>query len=275
MIVKVRRMLRNVVFLRSVSHFCRALGQRVRHKRKKALEDLQNLMQEREDPWNYATNPEEADRFRSAAELLDMAGENEPFENAFEVGCSEGVFTAMLAPRCKSLLAVDISQVALCRAQKRCTGQGVRFELWNLFDSPAPLNLDLVVVMDVIEYFFYPQDVRFARDKLVRALRPGGYLLVGNSRQSEVFETSWWGKWMLRGGKRIAEFFGDHPRLEFVAWETKGIYVNALFRLRAKMADPFSAQRGSDESIAKDGVSLGSNALNRSGFAEVRMREKA
>jgi SAM-dependent methyltransferase len=240
MIDKARRMLRNIVFLRSVSHFFRALGECARYRRQKMLEDLQNLMQKREDPWNYSTNPQEADRFRSAMELLDMVRENGRFENAFEVGCSEGVFTAMLAPRCKSLLAVDISQVALCRAQQRCTGPGVRFEQWNLFDSPAPVNLDLIVVMDVIEYFFYPPDVRFARDKLVRALRPGGHLLVGNSRQSDMFETSRWGKWMLRGGGRIAEFFGDHPQLELVASESKGIFINSLFRLRADRSDSFS-----------------------------------
>lgn len=61
--------------------------------------------------------------------------------------------------------------------------------------------------MDVLELFFHADDIRFARDKLVRALRLGDYLLVGNSLQSDVFETSWWGKWMLRGGKRIAELF--------------------------------------------------------------------
>ena len=236
MIDQVRRMLRNVVPLRSASHFCRALGDRASYKRQRVIEDLQNLMQEHEDPWKYTTNPEEAERFRSALELLDMARESGLFENAFEIGCSEGFFTAMLAPRCKSLLAVDISQVALSRAQQRCKGLGVQFEQWSLFDSPAPANLDLIVVMDVLEYFFRPADVRSARDKLVRALRPGGYLLVGNSRQDDLFETSWWGKWMLRGGARIAEFFGDHPQLEFVASETKGIYVNALFRLRADRA---------------------------------------
>jgi len=239
-IVKVRQMLRNVAPLRSAFHFCVALSERARYKRQTVLEGLQILMQECEDPWNYTTSPEESDRFRSASELLDLAREDRLFENAFEIGCSEGVFTKMLAPRCKSLLAVDISQVALCRAQQRCKGNDVRIEQWNLFTSPAPENLDLVVVMDVLEYFLYPADVRFARDKLVRTLLPGGYLLVGNSRQNDVFETFWWGKWMLRGGKRISEFFGDHPKLELVASETKGIYVNSLFRLRASRTHPFS-----------------------------------
>lgn len=241
MIVKVRRALRHVVPLRSAVYLFRALGQRARFKRQTVFNELESVLQEREDPWNYTTNPEEADRFQSVLKLLDLAPTNGPFENAFEVGCSEGVFTAVLAPRCQSLLAVDLSQAALSRARRRCKGLSVRFEQWNLLTSPAPENLDLVVVMDVLEYYFRPGDVQIGRDKLVGALRPGGYLLVGDSRQSEVFETAWWGKWMLRGGVRIAEFFGDHPQLELVASETKGLYANSLFCLRANRSDPFSA----------------------------------
>jgi Nodulation protein S (NodS) len=240
MILQIRRKLRNVHFLRSAFYFCQTWIERTRFERELLLEDLLNQLQQREDPWNYTSNPEEIERFRSASKLFELARGDGFFENAFEVGCSEGVFTSMLAPRCRSLLAVDISQAALDRAMQRCAGREVRFEQWDLFTSPAPANLDLVVVMDVLEYFFCPSDIRIARDKLVSSLRPGGYLLLGNSRQNDIFETSWWGKWMLRGGKRIAEFFGDHPQLELVASETKGIYVNALFRVRAKDSPSFS-----------------------------------
>ena len=40
-----------------------------------------------------------------------------------EIGCSIGVFTAMLAPRCDSLLAVDFSPTALERARRAAAGQ--------------------------------------------------------------------------------------------------------------------------------------------------------
>jgi hypothetical protein len=233
MIFQIRRKLRRVHFLRSAFYFFHSWRERARWTRKSVVEDLLHLMHEREDPWNYTTNPEEMERFRSALKLLKLARGDGFFENAFEVGCSEGVFTSILAPQCRSLLAVDISQTALNRAMQRCAGLEARFEQWDLFTSPAPANLDLVVVMDVLEYFLSPSDVRYARDKLVNSLCYGGYLLLGNSRQNDVFETSWWGRWMLRGGKRIAEFFSDHPQLELVALDSKGIYVNALFRGRA------------------------------------------
>jgi 2-polyprenyl-3-methyl-5-hydroxy-6-metoxy-1,4-benzoquinol methylase len=235
----IRRKLRNVHSLRSTFHFFKSLVDRVRWGRRSVVNNWIKNAYERNDPWNYTTCPEEADRFQSALNMLDVARKDANFERAFEVGCAEGVFTSMLAPRCKSLLAVDISQTALSRAVQRCGETRVKFEQWDLSSSPAPLDLDLVVVMDVLELFYRPSAIRDARRKLVDPLRPGGYLLLGNSRHNDIFETSWWGKWMLRGGKRIAEYFGEHPRLEVVATETRGIYVNALFRAKASGNGPY------------------------------------
>ena len=230
MLIQIRRKLRNVHFLRSTYFFFRSWKERFRWASKPVLDSWLEEMYEREDPWNYLDCPEESDRFRSALHLLENARGTTAFERGFEVGCAEGVFTSMLAPHCKSLLAVDISKNALRRASERCAGTHVKFEQWDLATSPAPTDMDLVVIMDVLELFFRPPDIRNARDKLTGAVRSGGYLLLGNSRQNDIFETSWWGKAMLRGGKRIAESFGEHPQLDLVSMEMEGMYVNALFR---------------------------------------------
>jgi SAM-dependent methyltransferase len=235
-LARIRRSLRKVEFLRSAYFFLYSLKQRMGWTRQSVAAEMAQAIGDREDPWNYTTNPDEMERFRSALNMLQSAKAEGRFENAFEVGCSEGVFTKMLALHCQDILAVDISQAALERAARRCGGHTVRFEKWDLFNSPAPSGLDLVVVMDVLELYFRPADVRYGRDKLVGSLRPGGFLLVGNSRQNPVFETAWWAKWMVRGGKRIAECFAEHPNLQLLALETKGIYVNALFKVRPGIA---------------------------------------
>jgi len=69
-------------------------------------------------PWDYAS-PREQARFHHAAELLDVVRGNTCFRKALEVGCAEGAFTEFLAPRCESLLAVDVSAAALERALTR------------------------------------------------------------------------------------------------------------------------------------------------------------
>jgi SAM-dependent methyltransferase len=232
MVPQIRRILRHIYPLRSTYHFGIALIERARLGRKASLDAHLDQVFEQADPWNYADSPREFDRFRSALNLLDRARNERIYESAFEVGCAEGMFTEMLAARCHSLLAVDITRAALARAAERSAGKGVTFRRWDVLTEPVPVNPDLLVLMDVLEYFFRPADVKTARDKLVSALQPGAHLLLGNSRQDLLFETAWWGKYMLRGGKRIAEFFGEHPRLELIAMETGEIYVNALFRVR-------------------------------------------
>lgn len=232
MVRQIRSRLRDIHSLRSALHLYLALKEQMQWA-KPALEASLEQCYEKPDPWDYMTCPEEQDRFSSAIRLLDQARGGELFRNAFEVGCAEGVFTAKLAPLCKSLLAVDVSARALERARIRCAGTSVTFQRWDIMLSPVPSNMDLVVIMDVLELFFHPSDIRSARGKLISAIRPGGCLLLGNSRQDEFFETAPWGKWVLRGGKRIAECFGEDPRLTLAGSEAGQFYVNALFRVRA------------------------------------------
>jgi SAM-dependent methyltransferase len=186
----------------------------------------------RPDPWDYA-GPLGRQRHGHALGLLDAAGLS-AVERAFEIGCAEGHFSALLAPRCRTLLAVDLSPLALARARaRRHWPAGVRFAEWDLRRDRLPARFDLVVAMDVLESFCRPQLVRAARARLVAAVAPGGYLLLGNCRQGELFESSWWGRALIRGGKWIDRYVGAHPALERVGTGTGGFYVNSLFRRRA------------------------------------------
>jgi cyclopropane fatty-acyl-phospholipid synthase-like methyltransferase len=62
---------------------------------------------------------------------LDALGSRQ-FEAAFEIGCSVGVLSAMLAVRCNALLSVDINERALEAACARCAKlPNVRFALMD------------------------------------------------------------------------------------------------------------------------------------------------
>jgi 2-polyprenyl-3-methyl-5-hydroxy-6-metoxy-1,4-benzoquinol methylase len=190
---------------------------------------LHNIYAEHVDPWNYTESDEQA-RFQSAAELLDRARGEAKFREALEVGCAEGHFTSQLMLRCESLLSVDISQVAMGRARERCPDNIVRFEVLDLRREPLPGNFDLVVVMDVLELFYRPAVFRRIRPKLASAVKPGGYLLVGNSRQNRSFEDSWWAKFLIRGGKQINRFIGAAPNLSLVSESGNDMFINTLLR---------------------------------------------
>jgi 2-polyprenyl-3-methyl-5-hydroxy-6-metoxy-1,4-benzoquinol methylase len=181
------------------------------------------------NPFNYH-EPDEQERFHSAARLLDSVRCGERFASVLEIACAEGHFTDILSDRCASLLAVDISDLALERAQQRCAGEPVEFRTWDLVHDPMPGTFDVVVVMDVLEMIRGRRTIRMLRPKLVDAVQPGGYLLVGNSRQCKDLEQALWAKWLIRGGKHINEYIGAHPDLLHVRSESSDLFINSLLR---------------------------------------------
>jgi 2-polyprenyl-3-methyl-5-hydroxy-6-metoxy-1,4-benzoquinol methylase len=79
-----------------------------------------------------------------------------------------------------------------------------------------PNSYDLIVIIHALEYIRNPLAIRRARAKLVDGLRPGGFLLVSTMGGNEVFRESWWGRYLLRGGEHINDFFARHPALEVI-----------------------------------------------------------
>ena len=105
--------------------------------------------------------------------LLDACGPG-PFDSALEIGCSVGVFTAMLAPRCNRLLAVDIAENALKQGRLRTERlPQVRFERRRLPAEMPDGSFDLVVASDVLYYWSKPDLERFVK-QLGGILAPSG-----------------------------------------------------------------------------------------------------
>jgi trans-aconitate methyltransferase len=149
---------------------------------------------------------------------------------AFEIGCGEGHFTEILAPRCESLLAVDVNTTALERARRRCRDlANVRFEHWDLRSDDVPDRFDLVVATSVLEYLKNPLSLWRARAKLAQALRPGGVLLVGNVRLDPVVENARWARLLPRGAGPVDAFVSRHPRLDMVAHSNANGYLETVF----------------------------------------------
>lgn len=102
------------------------------------------------DPWRFATNAYELDRYRV---LLDAIGPG-PFRAVYEPGCSLGVFSELLAPRCEQLTATDVSSTAIRSARRRCARfPQARFEVVEPSDEAPAGPLDLVVFSEIGYYF--------------------------------------------------------------------------------------------------------------------------
>lgn len=185
------------------------------------------------DPWSSG-HPLERERVQITLGMLDRAAPL-GYAKALEVGCAEGIFTDIVASRCRNLLAVDYSPVALARASARSrNGGNVDLARLDVRADPIEGSFDLVMAMGVLTYLVRPWDVRRSCEKLVAAVKPGGVLFFSDARQSRVFESAWWGPLMLRGGYQIRRWLSYHPLLELESSADTDAHVFGLFRRKAR-----------------------------------------
>jgi len=131
-----------------------------------------------EDPYGLGASAYEREKYGRTLELIGDG----PFARALEVGCSVGVFTALLAPRCGLLLAIDISENAVRQARARVgSWPQVTCERRTLPAQMPPGLFDLVVCSDVL-YYWSVEDLRAALRVFEGALAPGGRLVAAHYR---------------------------------------------------------------------------------------------
>jgi SAM-dependent methyltransferase len=144
------------------------------------VEHFERLARASSDPWEYATSPYEQAKYRRTLAHLP-----ERIESALELGCSVGVFTAMLAPRCDRLLAVDFSPTALAHASKR-VGDCADVELRQaVLPEETPRGPFSAIVCSEILYYWGPELVRKGLRRIEAALAPGGTLVTVHWRRSD------------------------------------------------------------------------------------------
>lgn len=144
------------------------------------VEHFERLARGSSDPWRYATSSYEQAKYgRTLAHLPER------IDSALELGCSVGVFTAMLAPRCERLLAVDFSPTALAHARERL-GDGVGVELRQaVLPEETPRGSFAAVVCSEILYYWTPDLVREGLRRIESALAPGGTFVAVHWRHGD------------------------------------------------------------------------------------------
>ena len=137
-------------------------------------EYFDHVYQANRDPWNFETSLYERAKYAATLAALPHSG----YAEAFEIGCSLGVLTAQLAPRCGHLLAVDVSEAALAQARTRCADlPQVELKLLRVPEEFPPQQFDLILLSEV-GYYWSPADLDRAADQLIAGLKPGGQLLL-------------------------------------------------------------------------------------------------
>jgi trans-aconitate methyltransferase len=123
------------------------------------------------DPWRFATSDYERDKYAATLAALP----DRSFAAGLEVGCSFGVLTRQLSPRCDSLLAIDVAESVLDRARQACPG--VVFERRFVPDEWPPGRFDLILFSEVLYYLTEADIIRTAK-LATGSLLPNGVILL-------------------------------------------------------------------------------------------------
>lgn len=124
------------------------------------------------DPWGFATDPYEREKYERT--IAALGGRR--FSGALELGCANGELTALLAPRCERLLAVDAAPSAVARAREREL-PGVEVRVATLPEELPRGAWELVVASEIL-YYLGDELLAQTLDGLLADLRPGGLLLA-------------------------------------------------------------------------------------------------
>jgi len=132
------------------------------------------MYQAASDPWGFQDRWYERRKYAISLAMLPA----ERYRSAFEPGCSIGVFTELLAPRCDALLSCDVAAAAAQAAAARTRHlPQVRVEQRDIASRWPAGRFDLIVFSEIL-YYLGDHDLERLLDLAAAALQPNGTLLA-------------------------------------------------------------------------------------------------
>lgn len=169
--------------------------------------------------WDFES-PVEQERYRRVLRVIARSYSAGAGVQALEVGCSEGAFTEKLAACCDSVVACDMSPLARSAAAKRCAElPGVRVEPFDLEKDVIHGTFDWVFAMDVLEYVHGHDRLGRVTEKLARAVKRNGLLIVSVCRLPGELRGAWWMGWVPDGADAVIKFMDGRSGLRLAHQE--------------------------------------------------------
>lgn len=126
-----------------------------------------------DDPGRYEACSYEIDKGAETLSFLHAS-----YERACEIGCSNGVLTEQLAPRCRELIAIDAAEAATTQARARLVQwPQVEIRLMHLPHQELDGNFNLMVLSEMLSFLSAPELSAMAA-LAVRHVVPGGDLII-------------------------------------------------------------------------------------------------
>lgn len=162
--------------------------------------EFEQRYRENDDPWGYRSSEYEAAKYDAT---LHACGSG-PFRCALELGGSIGVFSQLLAPRCRRLTTIDFSPTAVRVANLALAGHPrARAIVGEIPQAIPDGSYDLVVASEVL-YYLTPRALEGTLARLEQLLAADGRLLAVH--------------WRPDGPERPQSAAEVHRRLCAVPW---------------------------------------------------------
>ena len=160
----------------------------------------------------------------SNKELLGFIGAKSS-DVVFDAGCGTGANILLLQPFVRQIIAMDYSEAAVTRCQKRLALSGIsNMEVFQGDISSIPLpdgSVDRVLCMSVLQYVDDAQ-LRAAFREFSRILKDGGTLVLHVKNLASLYLST---LWLM---KRVLRVMGRDTKLE--NYRTFRTYVSELRR---------------------------------------------
>lgn len=133
------------------------------------------LYSDNSDPWQYQTRWYEKRKRDMCLAVLPKA----QYHNAIELGCGNGVFSALLASRCQALLSMDGNKHAVQLAKQRLADSSHVSVIQGVIPDALPTaksHFDLIIISEIL-YYLSPNDIDIVITWITQNLAVGGTLL--------------------------------------------------------------------------------------------------
>jgi len=131
------------------------------------------------DPWGYTTSDYERRKYEAT---LAACGDG-PFSAALELGGSIGVFSELLAPRCRRLMTIDAAPTAVASARRRLASFPNAHALVGSIPGGLPAHdFDLAVAAEIL-YYMSISELSATLTWLRSHMPPGARLVAVHWRQ--------------------------------------------------------------------------------------------
>ena len=126
------------------------------------------------DPWQFATSAYERAKYQATLAALPRAH----YASALDIGCSIGVFTHQLCPRCDAVVGLDVVPSVLEAARARCADcANARFALAAVPGQWPDGRFDLIVISEVA-YYLDRADLARLVARVEGAVLPGADIVL-------------------------------------------------------------------------------------------------